>query len=392
MECDIIGEPDFIIRNKNNYIIRDSKISLRITEKDHPEILRQLEIYGWLYEQTFGQPPAGLQVHSGTGDIVEIPYDGGLTALQTIQEISTLKLAPNEPYSPVGWSKCGGCLFHEYCWSRAEKDRDVALVSGIDQNLASSLKQLGISTVDEFLTNFDENSLAMFERPWGKQKRRVGKSATSIMRMAWAMSSGKEIILRSPEIPDYSNYVMFDLEGMPPYLDELEKIYLWGLQVFGNNKGEFLPALSGFGDEGDKEGWESFLENAQSIFDKHGDIPFVHWHHYERVRIDMYVKRYGDLNGFANRVRQNLLDLLPITQNSIALPLPSYSLKVVEDYVGFKRTQDEFGGEWAMAKYIEAVELQDTNQRDKVMSEILTYNREDLEAMWVVLNWLKSKI
>jgi predicted RecB family nuclease len=64
----------------------------------------------------------------------------------------------------------------------------------------------------------------------------------------------------------------------------------------------------------------------------------------------------------------------------------------VEDYVGFKRTQDEFGGEWAMAKYIEAVELQDTNQRDKVMSEILTYNREDLEAMWVVLNWLKSKI
>jgi predicted RecB family nuclease len=128
MECDIIGEPDFLIRNKNNYIIRDSKISLRITEKDHPEILRQLEIYGWLYEQTFGQPPAGLQVHSGTGDIVEIPYDGGLTALQTIQEISTLKLAPNEPYSPVGWSKCGGCLFHEYCWSRAEKDRDVALV------------------------------------------------------------------------------------------------------------------------------------------------------------------------------------------------------------------------------------------------------------------------
>jgi hypothetical protein len=40
-----------------------------------------------------------------------------------------------------------------------------------------------------------------------------------------------------PLIEQGPNYVMFDLEGMPPQLDELEKIYLWGMQVFGERPG-----------------------------------------------------------------------------------------------------------------------------------------------------------
>jgi predicted RecB family nuclease len=45
-----------------------------------------------------------------------------------------------------------------------------------------------------------------------------------------------------------------------------------------------------------------------------------------------------------------------------------------------------------MAKYIEATETEDQKQRDELMDQILAYNREDLEATWAVLLWLKSKI
>jgi predicted RecB family nuclease len=44
-----------------------------------------------------------------------------------------------------------------------------------------------------------------------------------------------------------------------------------------------------------------------------------------------------------------------------------------------------------MAKYIEATETEDLTKRDEVMTQILKYNREDLEATWAVLKWLKSK-
>jgi len=67
-------------------------------------------------------------------------------------------------------------------------------------------------------------------------------------------------------------------------------------------------------------------------------------------------------------------------------------LKVVEKYVGYKRTLDEVAGDWAMAKYIEAVETQDLGVRNDIMAQILDYNREDLEATWAVLEWLKSKM
>lgn len=71
VECRIVGDPDFLVYDSGTYNIRDSKLSRRITEQDHPEILRQMELYGWLYEQTFGTPPGQLEVHSGSGDIVD---------------------------------------------------------------------------------------------------------------------------------------------------------------------------------------------------------------------------------------------------------------------------------------------------------------------------------
>jgi len=221
--------------------------------------------------------------------------------------------------------------------------------------------------------------------------QRVGKKAQSIMRMARALNSGEEILIQTPTVHESPNYVMFDLEGLPPQLDEIDKTYLWGMQVFGDKPCDYVASTAGFGDDGDQQGWEHFLEEAKRIFEGYGDIPFVHWHHYERVRLDMYIERFGDPEGVAARVKENLLDLLPITQKSIALPLPSYSLKVVEQYIGFERTQDEYGGTWAMAKYIEATEMADEQQRAEVMDEILTYNKEDLKATWAVFQWLKSK-
>lgn len=391
VQCEILGEPDFLIHDSGDYAIRDSKLSRRVTDEDHPEILRQVELYGWLYQQTFGKPPIRLEVHSGTGDIVVIPYDGGRKALATAGEILAIKQAQAEPYTPVGWTKCGDCGFCGRCWPQAAARRDVALVTGVDQGLAIALKREGVETVDEFLARYSETSLAQVQRPWGGGSQRVGKRAGPILRMARSIASGKEILIQNPDIPDHPNYVIFDIEGLPPHLDELEKVYLWGLQVFGERPSEFRAATAGFGGDGDREGWEQFLAHAKAILDEYGDLPFVHWHHYERVRLDMYMERFGDRAGVAALVRQNLLDLLPITQRSIALPLPSYSLKVVEQYIGFRRTQEEYGGEWSMAKYIEATETEDPQQRQQVMDQILAYNREDLEATWAVLKWLRAK-
>lgn len=390
-DVEIVGVPDYLIFDGDGYVIRDSKMALRIDEENHPEILLQVQLYGWLFERNHGAAPKRLQVHAGTGEIVNIRYDGGKSALQELERLLALKQLTVEPYEPVGWSKCLGCGFTDRCWSQAEKSADVALVYCVDQNLARTLHSQGIRTRKELLANFDAVSLSEVKRPYGDREQRVGKTAERILRFADAMEKNQEIVLTVPAIPAHKNYVMFDLEGMPPYLDELDKIYLWGMQVFGGKPSEFTYAVSGFGPDGDKECWFNFLANAKGIFETYGDIPWVHWAPYEQTYLRRYAGRYGDTGGIASRVARNLLDLLTIARETVVLPLPSFSLKVVEDYVGFERKEAEYGGAWAMATFIEATETIDEGKRKELMDKIVGYNKADLGATWAVFEWLRGK-
>jgi uncharacterized protein len=389
-ECEFVGEPDFLLRESSGYVIRDVKMARHVDDDHHPEIVFQLQFYGWLYDQVFGLSPIRLEALNGKGDIIPIPanHQAVLTELRTLIRLKRLS---QEPYEPVGWSKCVGCGFRDHCWPKAVAAKDVALVYEIDQSLAAELHERGAASIPQLVEHFNADSLSELKRPWGKKFQKVGKRADMILQRARVMLSGREVVLHPPIIPHHEHYVMFDLEGMPPHLDELDKIYLWGTQVFGKTQGKFMPAVSGFGDDGDRDGWKQFLTNAQSIFQQFGDIPFIHWHHYEKTHLNDYVERYGDPEGVAARVRRNLLDLLPIARDSVLLPLSSYSLKEVEKYVGFKRSQTEYGGSWSIAKYIEATESHDENSRNKLVGEILTYNQEDLAATWAVFEWLRNK-
>lgn len=387
---DVVGIPDFLIRESDGYVVRDCKLARYADEEKHPEILRQLELNAWLFEQSFGAKPLALEVLLGNSELVRIDTYDFTDALSELDEIRRLKQLSNEPYSPVGWSKCSHCRYRPYCWSKAEQDTTVDLVYGVDQGTASTLHQAGIRTVRDLLGNFSEESLAELKRPYGKRMQRVGKSAPSILEHARALDSGKIRQVATFDFPTVENVVMFDLEGMPPQFDELDKVYLWGMQVFGESPSKYLSSTASFDEEGDREGWFQFLRLVEPILNSQPGIPFVHWAQYEPSKIRLYVARYGDKDGVARRVLDSCVDLLPITKSAFVLPVHSYSLKIIERLAGFERSMDEFGGEWSMAQYIRAIESRDPALQQQVMERILKYNEEDLAATWAVLAWLKG--
>lgn len=389
-DCEVAGEPDFLIRAFDSYIIRDSKMSHRINAKDHPEIVLQLNLYGWLFEQVLKMAPAGLQVHSGVGEIVELPYEGEQGILEELERIIYLKTSENEPIKAVGWTKCSNCGFKNHCWEHAWENHDVATLVGVDQGLAFKLADSGITTYSQLLDSYDSNALSELKRPWGSGEKRVGKGAERILLTAECVLDGKTHLLQKPDLPKFNNWVMFDLEGMPPYLDLPARIYLWGMQVFGENPGQFLHAASGFGKDGDKKAWFEFLKLCENVFSTYGNIRFIHWASYEKTALKKYIEKYGDPDGVGGQVLANLLDLLRLVERSVILPLPSYSLKEVEKSVGYQRSQDEYGGTWAMANFIRATETDDQDLREQVMNMIVKYNQEDLEATWAVFEWFRG--
>ncbi|GAB4116174.1 MAG: hypothetical protein Kow00103_11550 [Candidatus Caldatribacteriota bacterium] len=388
---EITGIPDFLIYENGNYCIRDCKLARHIDDNRHQEIIAQLKIYGLLLERIINQRVKKIDVLMGDNSIVEIDQINSIRPEEVLAKV--IKIVENEeaPYSPVGWSKCNGCGYRHICWEIAVREKDVALIYGVDQNLARFFQDKGIKTIEQLLEHYDEMTLSEVYRPWGEKLQKVGKKARKILLAAQAMKERKNLLLKKIPLPEANNYVMFDLEGIPPYLDDLEKIYLWGMQVFGEKKSSYLPALAPMEEEGDYLGWKIFLQNSKKIFQKYGNIPFIHWAPYERTKIKLYLDRYGDKEGIANRVISNLVDLCALAKEMIILAEPSYSLKVVEQIAGFKRTQEEYGGNWAIAKYIEAVETEEKGIRKSIIDKILKYNQEDLEATWKVFQWLKKQ-
>jgi predicted RecB family nuclease len=47
-DVEIVGAPDFLILDADGYLIRDCKMSRRIEAEIHPEIIVQVQLYGWL--------------------------------------------------------------------------------------------------------------------------------------------------------------------------------------------------------------------------------------------------------------------------------------------------------------------------------------------------------
>ena len=248
-DCGIVGIPDFLVREGEGYVIHDVKISRRITDTAHPEILWQIKLYGRLFELVTGRPALRLEVFNGKSEIVVIESAAAGAVEDRLSQLLDVAVAFEPPFEPVGWTRCGGCGYHDRCWAEAEACNDVALVPRIDKSLARALRDIGVVSYDDLLKGFDEPRLGDFQRPWGKTMQRVGKAAEDILRSARALQSGQPIAIAPPAIPDHANFVMFDLEGVPPHLDELEKVYLWGMQIYGEKPSTFMPANADFGEE-----------------------------------------------------------------------------------------------------------------------------------------------
>jgi uncharacterized protein len=406
----ILGYPDFLIPDGDGWIISDAKLTRSIFNKPRKDgtrtpkstkiqIVLQLRLYGWMLAQIIPGAKFTLQVNTGSGETEEVEYDGGEAALAALERVLEIEALPEEPAEEVGWSKCSGCGFREHCWPRAEEQQAIGMVISVDVKLATALTKSGVTSYSDLFESHNEESLAELRSPGKGDDPAQQAAARLILENAEALSTGKPVRRRQDdgtpvpipaELSADDNYVMFDLEGAPPEEKTEQIVYIWGAQVFGKDGGAFQAAIAGFDDGGDEQGWRDFLELAAEMIAAHPGIRFVHWAAYEATMVKKYLERFDDdAAGTGATVLASLLDLHPIAKRTVAVPLPSYSLKIIEKLIGFERKAVEVGkGDDSIVAYTTARESNDPAVQAEIIESIRAYNEEDLAATWAVQEWL----
>ena len=391
--------PDLIIFNPktNKYKIQEIKLATNIN--NHPEIELGVGLSIFVAEEVLGYP-AIAEIITGDGNIIspfEVPDKSYVVSV--VDKIIELETLDNEPIEIEGWSKCKDCQYGDYCYGKAWENRNICTISGIEKGMVGALWENGVDNWDQIIElGGDKLYGIQFQR--GKQVQKIGTTrGAKILQQTKCLVEGSfhkkaDIILPTGYQKGDRPIVIFDIENT--VFDEFEfdvDVYMWGLiTIPSDGTNEQNTVIAPPGDQGDVEGWAQFLETMGIIFEKYGDIPIIHFSSYEVTKINKYIALYGDKDKIGDRVKKNMWDLYRCILDTVILPVPSYGLKQIEKFVGFERSQEEYGGSWSIVKYNEYVEAPNVEIATKILNEIKTYNAEDLLATYAVYRWLEENI
>ncbi len=392
--CEVIGVPDFMVFKPGGTAIRDVKIATSIDPKKRKDIISQLHLYGWLFERVFDRPPAAIQIKSGSGKLLKLTGKINSKRIEdNLRMIFRAKTASIPPYCPTKLSRASDCPYFSRCWEQAITNEDPCTIPGVSSALAIWFRNNQISNIGEVINKMSETELAEIKLPHGKSKKRVGqKRAQAILRSAEALKSRRIIEHGRLDLPLSKHFAILDLEATPSVGKQQGLVYLWGTCVKGPEPLDFHAAFL-TGDLTDEStGWFRFLAQARNIFERYGDsIPFLHWSPFEKTHLKRCINAYQDPLGIGQHVINNLLDLHRVVKSNLTLPVHSYGLKEIEKYVGFVRSQDQFGGDWSIAVWNDAMNAGSTDDRKMLLNELAIYNKEDLEGLWAVYEWLAAR-
>lgn len=368
--------PDIVYWEHDRLVVLDVRLAVRPDSRS--DFALQMAHHRALIRETAGLEPVRFEVVNGRGATVAmtLPDDEGYARSLALAERAFL--SPEEPSMLRGHSACRTCSFYRHCWDRAEAERRIEILPEVQAAHVPVYHALGVRTFEQ-LAALDPKRVPHRVPPVIAARAVVAATAWRDGRAAW---------LATPELPPYP-LVWFDTEGDSHGEAAAVPIYLWGLALddgTGEPRAESITA--GFGPGADREAWERFVARASAILEEHPRVRWAHWDAAEPLWIRRYIARHGAPAGFGERMAGALFDLKPVLDHSLRLPLRSYSVKHVANWMGFAWRNPDAGSEWSTAQYQRARHAADGPARERHLAAIAEYNEDDLLALRTIWRWI----
>jgi len=276
--------------------------------------------------------------------------------------------APDTPPPVILNKRCPICQFRKGCLEQAEKDDDLSLLDRITPKTIRQYHKKCIFTVTQLSYAF---------KPRRRRKRQTNAPVSfKVELQALALRTGKTYIQELPTLLRREVELFLDIEGIP----DQNFHYLIGLLINeqGNRTYHFFWANTS---EDEHRIWAEALEKMSG----YPEAPIYHYGSYEPRAIDGLAQKYHtDCEALRNR----LVNLNASIYGKVYFPTRSNNLKELGKLVGASWTVPKASG---LQSLVWRHSWEETGER-QYQEMLVTYNREDCESLWFLLEELSRII
>jgi uncharacterized protein len=375
----VVAQPDFLILEDEGYRAVDAKLARSM--KDKPDVRIQLAVYQQVLKSKL---PAKALLGGGESELIS---DKDLARADEFL-VDMKELATSErPVAHYGATRCKACPYRDVCIPEFQAAGDLGQNYFVDVRAIPRLHDAGVSTLSDLQAS-DADALPDVPYFKGEKKHKAVLHADALLN--------QKVVVLSKSAPIQGTPIHFDIETNPLAADGLEEVYLWGFLPPPYGIEDFAYVWHDGGPDNDRQAWDNFLAMASSYRDRYSDAVFVHYARFERDVISRYARNFGDVEHPIVQWLLNgggLFDLRETVVNSLVLPTNGYGLKEIckhKDLVNFQWELEESGSQWSVVRFHDFLNAETKGQREPIMREILSYNRDDVRATRALEVWLED--
>ncbi|VEP13505.1 conserved hypothetical protein [Hyella patelloides LEGE 07179] len=278
-----------------------------------------------------------------------------------------------EPEVFISRQKCSLCHWYSHCYQIAKNKQHLSLIPGVTPKRYNSLKEMGLDDLDLIASSSDRILGRRIGQDVAKQLQQQARSLllnTPLIKANYDLD-------HSYQLPSSAIELYFDIEAEP----DRNLDYLLGILLVDNtnNTKKFYPFLAEKAEEEERV-WREFFE----FITDYPHAPIFHFSAYEVDTIKRLARLYGTPKIPTKALVSRCVDLHYWVTKSVILPVESYSLKSLANWLGFEWREETASGDQSVCWYDNWLTTQDRS----LLEAILNYNEDDCYATYYLKDWL----
>ncbi len=361
-------------------------IDTKLARTPDPKHVLQLGLYSDLIADMQGAAPHSMHLVLG---------DGREESFRRVEFQFTLSNAKARYLDFIGsgaegsvgepCSACGYCGWRDHCESIWEEADHLSLVAGISRGQIDKLRAAGINSVE-----------ALAGTPEGARIPKLSAETFARLRAQAALQvearTGERRVEVLPVQPDRGfarlpapdpDDLFFDLEGDPLFPGGLE--YLWGIHYREEGQPRFIADWAHDRDA-ERVVFERIVDLLTAHVSAHPQAHIYHYAAYEVTALRRLSTAYASREDAVDALlrAEKFVDLYSVARHAIRTSQPSMSLKALEVFFAATRDEAVTKADQSIVFYHRWRETRD----EKLLQDILDYNRVDCENTEGLRNWL----